>query len=306
MAPQIKKLLWLVAIMILIIGAGTYYYSLFLTHPPGTGPVQISMSEAKISTDTNEIWIIGLGDSVTAGFGASAGKSYWDLLVNNAQEEDLSLGGKCLKRIYPNLISTNLSKSGSTSLQHERQQIPRLPRDAQRKAIIVITTGGNDLIHSYGKEPPKEGAMYGATLDQAKPWIQNFGVRLDKMVREINTHFPKGAEIYMATIYDPSDGTGVMRHTGLPEWLDGVKILAEYNKLILNLNKNHPNVRVVEMHQAFLGHGLHARHWWEPYYDPADPFCWLASNIEDPNDRGYDAIQRLMWNAIATRIVRSP
>jgi len=119
------------------------------------------------------------------------------------------------------------------------------------------------------------------------------------MVAELKNRFPAGVTIYLATIYDPSDGTGVLRHTGLRAWPDGVRILAGYNEEIRKTAARHREVRVVEVHRAFLGHGFHCRHSWEPHYDHAEPYCWLASNIEDPNDRGYDAIRRLMWNAVA-------
>ena len=242
--------------------------------------------------DTNSIWVIGLGERVTAGFGASPGKSYWHRLIENRVGDDPALEGKCLKQLFPNLIATNLSISGSTSLHHSRSQLPRVPRDAQRRAIVVMTAGGNDLIHSYGMEPPKEGAMYGATWQQAQPWIDAFARRIDGMATELEKHFPLGIEIYLTTIYDPSDGTGVLRHTGLPSWPDGVRILAAFNERIRKLAQTHASVHVVEVHPSFLGHGLHAGHWWEPHYDRADPYCWLADNIEDPNDRVYDAIRR--------------
>ncbi len=45
-----------------------------------------------------------------------------------------------------------------------------------------MTTGGNDLIHNYGRSPPREGAMYGATFEQARPWIENFDKRLGEMI----------------------------------------------------------------------------------------------------------------------------
>lgn len=278
---------------------GAWYYDLFLRFPAGAGPVSIPVRDRPARPDTNRTWVIGLGDSVTAGFGASPGRSYWSRLVDQPVEDDATLLGKCLRQLYPNLTATNLSQSGSTSLQHERYQLPKVPRDVSAKAVVVMTTGGNDLIHSYGKAPPVEGAMYGATWEQARPWIAAFGQRLERMVTELKHRFPAGVTLCLATIYDPSDGTGVLRHTGLRAWPDGVRILAGYNEEIRKTAARHPEVRVVEVHQAFLGHGFHCRHWWEPHYDRAEPFCWLASNIEDPNDRGYDAIRRLMWNAVA-------
>jgi len=146
---------------------GAWYYDLFLRFPEGAGPVSIPVRDCLARPDSNRIWVVGLGDSVTAGFGASRGRSYWSRLVDQPVEDDAALRGKCLRQLYPNLTATNLSQSGSTSLQHERYQLPKVPRDASAKALVMMTTGGNGLIHSYGKAPPVEGAMYGATSDQA-------------------------------------------------------------------------------------------------------------------------------------------
>ena len=49
-----------------------------------------------------------------------------------------------------------------------------LPQDADTFGLVVITTGGNDLIHDYGRSPPREGAMYGATAEQARPGSTTF------------------------------------------------------------------------------------------------------------------------------------
>jgi hypothetical protein len=44
--------------------------------------------------------------------------------------------------------------------------LPKLEKAGpETLGIVVLTTGGNDLIHSYGRNPPVEGAMYGATPD---------------------------------------------------------------------------------------------------------------------------------------------
>jgi hypothetical protein len=35
------------------------------------------------------------------------------------------------------------------------------------------------------------------------------------------------------------------------------------------------------------------RQFWRQNYRPADPTYWYGINLEDPNDRGYDAVRRL-------------
>lgn len=41
-----------------------------------------------------------------------------------------------------------------------------------------------------------------------------------------------------------------------------------------------------------MGHGIHCRQFWHRHYDSTDPHYWDFDNLEDPNDRGYDAIRR--------------
>lgn len=47
------------------------------------------------------------------------------------------------------------------------------------------------------------------------------------------------------------------------------------------------------MHAPFLGHGLACTQFWRANYRSEDPHYWYFVNLEDPNERGYDAIRRL-------------
>jgi len=116
--------------------------------------------------------LLGLGDSITAGFGVPREKSYFSRLYENPPDEFPDMRDINLRAVLPNLTERNLSVSGSTSLnhvEHIRGKLVVQPRDVF--GLVVMTTGGNDLIHNYGRTPPREGAMYVATLEQAKPWI---------------------------------------------------------------------------------------------------------------------------------------
>lgn len=238
--------------------------------------------------------LVGLGDSVTAGFGARKGYSYFDLLVTNSSDDFPEMRGISLGAMLHNFHFTNLAVSGSTSREHAEAQIPHLPTvGSNTLAIVVMTSGGNDLIHNYGRTPPRDQAMYGATLEEAKPWIADFEKRLDGIFENIKAHFPGGCEIFIADIFDPTDGVGDIARTGLPPWPDGMKILAAYNDVILRCAQKHPYVHLVPMHDLFLGHGIHCAQFWSGHYDAHDPHYWYYVNLEDPNERGYDAIRRL-------------
>ena len=285
-----------VAVVTVVIAVGLYlYFNIYL--PLGKGPAGPDVPIEPFNTVWREqpVLLYGIGDSITDGFGANKGFSYFDRLIRNPEGDAEDMVGKNLSKVFPDLRSMNKSESGSISFGHVRmaENIEMQPSDVF--GLIVMTSGGNDLIHSYGKKPPKEGAMYGATLEQAKPWIENYQQRLDEMVVTIRSKFPGGCEIFLANIYDPSDGTGDTKEffTGLPAWPDGLVILAEYNRIIKECTTNYDFVHLVDIHTLFLGHGIHCRKFWTEHYVWSDSTYWYFINIEDPSERGYDAIRRV-------------
>ncbi len=201
--------------------------------------------------------------------------------------------GRCLSAVLEDLATENLAVSGSNSIQH-LQSIEQLPaQDPDCMGIVVMTTGGNDLIHWYGRSSPREGAMYGATWQQAQPWIASFEERLQKMIDLLEGKFAGGCHIFLGDIYDPTDGVGDALSVFLPSWPDGLKIHAAYNRVIHRCAQKRGSVHLVPIHATFLGHGSHCTQFWRAHYRQDDPHYWYAGNVEDPNDRGYDALRRV-------------
>ncbi len=285
-----------------LLGGGQFYRHFWLIHPVGTGPAgrAIDRSLFENSWTDRPVVLLGLGDSVTDGFGASGGKSYFDRLVKNPTDEFDDMLGINLSAVIPDLTVHNVSMSGTTSQELVDYQLPRLPEvDDDTFGIVVMTTGGNDIIHNYGQTPPHEGAMYGATFDQAEPWIANFEVRLGGILDVVAEHFPGGSAIFLANIYDPTDGIGDTINAGLPRWPDGLKTHAAYNEVITRVAKQRKEVFLVDMRGEFLGHGIHSRQFWQPFYHSEDSGYWYFDNLEDPNDRGYDALRRLFLHEMS-------
>ncbi len=272
------------------------FFHFSLSRPVGTGPAGpgLSRDHFKKPWSSRPVLFLGMGDSVTAGFGARKGLSYFDLLATNPPSEFPDLGEISLADLFPNLRSTNMALSGSTSLQHLKLQLSKLPRQSEETlGVIVLTTGGNDIIHNYGRTAPHEGAMYGATFENAKPWIANFELRLDQILTNFQQLFPGGCHVFLANIYDPTDGVGDAEKAGLPAWKDGRQILNAYNKIINKSAAKHSFVHLVNIHDEFLGHGIHCTQFWRTAYRNKDPHYWYHENLEDPNERGYDALRRL-------------
>jgi lysophospholipase L1-like esterase len=289
---------WLLAVLLIgAISAACYHFH--FRRPVGSGPAGPSVPAVVRPWTSRPVVLLGVGDSVTAGFGARKGYSYVDRLADNPPDEFPDLRGQCLRAVLPQLQVMNRSVSGSTSLDHWTKQLPKLPQfDTNTLGIVVLTTGGNDLIHHYGKTAPQEGAMYGTTLEQAQPWIQNFELRLKFMLDHLTNRFPGGCHIFLANIYDPTDGVGDMERAGLPRWPDGLKLLEAYNEIIQRTAAKRPQVHLIDLHTTFLGHGIHCTQPWNPHYSKSDPHYWYHDNLEDPNERGYDAIRRLFLTKI--------
>src|SRR4051812_4667732 len=195
----------LLAVGFLLVLACAGYRHFAFSRPQGSGPAGPSVSRSAFAKPwtTRPVFLVGLGDSVTDGFGARHGYGYFDRLIANPPDEYADMKGICLSAVLPHLLATNLSVSGSISLELAETQLPRLPHvDTNTLGLVVITTGGNDLIHNYGRTPPREQAMYGASLDQAKPWIAHFEQRLELIINRVTTNFPAGCHIFLANIYD--------------------------------------------------------------------------------------------------------
>lgn len=292
-----KRIRILLIVGLILVAASVAYIQWFVVRPTGSGPAGPDVPASPFSQIWTErkIQLIGVGDSVTAGLGADSNDhSYFQRLLKNPADEFPSMHNKSLSVLLPNITAENFAVSGSASNQHSdaiQERIPTYPEDVY--GIVVMTSGGNDLIHWYGRKPPQECAMYGATLEQARPWIEGYRKRLNEMLDALQTKFPGGCEIYLANIYDPTDGVGDAPSIFLPAWPAGLAIHAEYNRIIRESCEARTNVFLVPMYENFLGHGSHCRQFWRQHYDSRDPNYWFHYNVEDPNDRGYDAIRRL-------------
>lgn len=291
-----RRTMLLLALGTAAIAATAFYVNYWHRRPIGVGPAGPAVSLAPFEKTWGErrVELLGFGDSITDGLGSTQGRSYFARLVKNPADEFADMQGRSLSQVLPNLTATNVSVSGTDSLEHRDWLLERIEvRDAATLGVIVATIGGNDVIHMYGRTPPREGAMYGATMEQSAPWVANFEERLNVILDGLGARFPGGHHIFLANIYDPTDGSGDIANAGLPRWPEGLDVLRAYNDVISRTAQARSDVTLVDIHREFLGHGIHCRQFWHPQYDSADPHYWYFDNLEDPNDRGYDAIRRL-------------
>lgn len=294
--------------VVLVLAALGYLYFLGPIPPAGEGPAGPAVPAEPFAQTwtTRPVLLLGIGDSVTDGYGATDGKSYLERLYANPADEWPEMEGRCLGAVCPDLTLLNRAVSASDSPECERNLRFIEVQQPDVFGIVCLTTGGNDLIHDYGRSAPREAAMYGATLEQAEPWIAAFEARLHRILDGVAARFPGGHAVFMANIYDPTDGVGNIERVYMPTWKDGLAIHARYNAVIARVAAARPEVVLVDNHALMLGHGLNCTWFWHEHYHADDPHYWYFKNLEDPNDRGYDAIRRAMLLAMIACFKANP
>ncbi len=292
-----RVVLMLAAAVVLSCGyVGWRFYNAVRVRAMGDGPAgpAIAVEPFEQRWHDGPVVFIGVGDSITRGLGANKEHTYYELLLTNDDAVYPDMAGRELMRVFERLEMHNYAQDYSTSQDHIDNQLARIPTYGHEvRGLVVLTSGGNDLIHDYGRSAPQDGAMYGCTYKQAIVWCENLKGRLDTLLLGLMEKFPGGCDIFFANVYDPTDGVGDPQTMGLPRWRDCVKVLALANSKIAELCEQYPNVHRVDIHTEFLGHGIHCDEPWRKHYHKDDPHFWFYYNLEDPNRRGFDAIRRL-------------
>jgi lysophospholipase L1-like esterase len=179
----------------------------------------------------------------------------------------------------PGVRILNLAEDGATIDDVTTEELARLGHDSNDPGIVVtLTVGGNDLLGALGA---------GGRLDQAVRGIVGGYTELVETIRE---ELPK-ATLVLTTVYDPTDGTGVLpgleAYGRLPlEYLD------RFNAHVRATAASSERTQLADVHQHFLAHGVTAS---EP-----DRWYWNRSMIE-PNARGASEIRRVWLGALSGR-----
>lgn len=128
---------------VLAIAGSAAYLQFFQMRPIGDGPAGPAVSAAPFQRAWSQqnVVLVGIGDSVTAGFGAdSPDHSYFNRLASNPSDEFPEMEGKSLTQVLPNLKKDNLAVSGSTSAEHLVTIEERLPQhDSDVFGLVVMT-----------------------------------------------------------------------------------------------------------------------------------------------------------------------
>jgi hypothetical protein len=245
--------------------------------------------------------VIFLGDSITAGSGASAGLAYPDLLVANVSTEWPEHDEIDLQSLYPDLDEViDVSVGGATTASLLANQLPdlsgRVGESVVGQSIVVFTIGGNDM----------QGAMFDILANgapAAQEAIASITGNLHSILDYFDdaSRFPDGAYVHLSNVYEPTDAQGQVSSCFFG--IDLGDILEHFdaaNAAIRGVAVER-GAAMVDLRGHFLGHGyFHDDEAVAPYH-PDDPTLWFAPDCIHPNERGHHELRRLFHSVIANR-----
>jgi lysophospholipase L1-like esterase len=201
------------------------------------------------------------------------------LLYQNSDEHWPTFAGDDLASRYPGLAVENFASDGATVGEVFGEQLAQL-EESDEPTLVTLTVGGNDLLSAYGNRPRRE-LLERIERDVAEAY--------DFLVDTIRGRLSASTTI-ITTVYDPSDGTGL-----IPRVYDGlgplpIDILDRFNDHIRALAMGTPRVLLADVHAHFLGHGVTAAE--------SERWYWRRSLIE-PNARGASEIRAVWLAALA-------
>jgi lysophospholipase L1-like esterase len=228
-----------------------------------------------------------LGDSMSIDhYAGGPGRGAASLLWRNRDDDFPAWAGQDLTARDPAVRLALLASDGATSATVVGEQLRQLHRLELVPTLATVTMGGNDLLAAYGNFTAGRQAIRRVT-DNGQRLLASLRALMGPM-----------APIAVATVYDPSDGTGDARRLGLPVWPAALDLLAELNQALRALANEH-RALVADVHDRFLGHGLAIGDPTQSDPRPSNRDLWYCGLIE-PNAWGASEIRASFWKVLAT------
>lgn len=182
--------------------------------------------------------------------------------------------GNDLVSRYAGIALQNLASDGATIGDVFGEQLLQVDEGGD-STLFTLSIGGNDLLSAFANRP-RASLLEAIARDVAEAY--------EFLLDAVRRARPNSV-ILLTTIYDPSDGTGVI--PGVFEEIGAVPIsvLEGLNDRIRALAGGTPGAVLADVQAHFLGHGASV--------PEADRWYWRRSLIE-PNARGAHEI-RCVW-----------
>jgi len=242
--------------------------------------------------------VIFLGDSITAGVGASAGSlTYPSLLVNNDEDVWGDYADTDLRGLFGDMEVVDVSVGGATTDSVLSEQLPDLSSalgaSVSGESLVVITVGGNDMQANMLQILTGGDGVAAQVIDGVVDNMNEFIDYFDDANR-----FPDGVFVYLSNVYEPTDSFGQV-----DQCLFGFDIgpimhnFDQANDAIRGVAEDR-GIGMVDLRGHFMGHGWYNEDTELPWHHPEDPTRWFDDDCIHPNDRGHHELRRLFHAAI--------
>jgi lysophospholipase L1-like esterase len=167
----------------------------------------------------NPVVYAALGDSMSIDdYAGGPGRGAASLLWRNRDHDFPAWTGRDLTATDPAARLALLASDGATSTTVAGEQLGRLRRLEQKPTLATVTMGGNDLLAAYGDATAARRAIR-TVVDNGR-----------LVLASLRSLMGAQAPIVVATVYDPSDGSGDAGRLGLPPWPEALELLAALNR----------------------------------------------------------------------------
>ena len=132
LGQRLRRLVIIIFMTVAIIVLPLAFYAWhFLYLPMGEGPAGAAVAREPFTQPWTDrpVLVVGIGDSITDGYGATPGKSYWQRLLRNPPDELDDMRGICLSSVLPRMESLELAVSTTTSTTTPTRRFPRSHRN---------------------------------------------------------------------------------------------------------------------------------------------------------------------------------
>jgi lysophospholipase L1-like esterase len=231
--------------------------------------------------------VVFLGDSITAGSGASSNNSYRALL-----------GEQLEAQFGADIQIDNCSNGGAVNADLLDNQIPEcFPETEQANTLVIITSGGNDIVRSAVNKPDVETGK--AAVDDL---VADLEAALDFFADDAN--FSNGVSVIYANVYEYTDATGNLDSCRLAslaglsgQWDAGLEIYgyleSEYMRLAIERGFD-----MLFLEEMFCGHGWNRDDPDGPCYEDRGEL-WMSNDCIHPNEAGHAAIADGFMDVVA-------
>jgi lysophospholipase L1-like esterase len=244
------------------------------------------MDTGQVQAGRSGLVYAALGDSMSIDhYAGGPGRGAASLLWRNRDDDFPAWAGQDLTAHDPGVQLALLASDGATSITVVGEQLQQLYRLELIPTLATVTMGGNDLLAAYGDSGAGRLAIQSMTHN---------GQRLLASLRALMGPM---APIVVATVYDPSDGTGDAVRLGLPVRPEALDLLVELNQALRTLAEEH-RALVADVHGRFLGHGLAIGDPAQLDPRPSNRDLWYCGLIE-PNAWGASEIRAAFWEVLA-------